>query len=233
MKAINYLVRENKSQTNEINSFIGGKPKLPPNMEIPKCKVCGEELTFLFQIAFPKEHSWHGKSMAVFMCIYNDETHDLIPQIVVPEGFDEKLNRLIINVDKSFLDEYEKFFSVKIYDTKDGIIAKNYNEQTAYKELTVEYSNEETTDETFVVAGKPIWIMGVDETPQSICNDTDVQLLFQIKEQYIFEKLEDAPEQIDADDETIGYDLFVANRIYFWGNSDINNPRVYISVQRP
>ena len=30
-------------QTKECNSFIGGKPKLPPDMDIPKCKLCGKK----------------------------------------------------------------------------------------------------------------------------------------------------------------------------------------------
>ncbi|KRG16934.1 hypothetical protein ACA29_02470 [Lederbergia galactosidilytica] len=51
-------------------SFIGGQPRIPENLDIPSCSLCGSEQTFFFQIAFPEGHSWqlpfqkgiHGKS---------------------------------------------------------------------------------------------------------------------------------------------------------------------------
>ena len=148
------------------------------------------------------------------------------------DGYDEKLNKEIINVKKELLDEYEDFFRVLIFNTNSGQIIDNYDEKTIYKEFDIKYTNINKSKSDFVVAGKPIWIMGMDETPRSICGDNDVELLIQVKENYIFQKHENAHENIIANRKKIGYDLFIGNRIYFWGNSDKNNPHVYISVQR-
>lgn len=49
-------------------SFIGGKPCIPPSVPLPVCKICGEPLTFFFQVAFPEGHMWAGKSLAFFFC---------------------------------------------------------------------------------------------------------------------------------------------------------------------
>ncbi len=49
-------------------SFIGGKPCLPSSVSLPVCKICGEPLTFFFQVAFPEGHIWAGKSLAFFFC---------------------------------------------------------------------------------------------------------------------------------------------------------------------
>ena len=68
MKSWRAALQNGAVQTGEENSFIGGKPKLPPGTEIPKCTLCGRELTFFFQIAFPENYPWAGKSMAVFDC---------------------------------------------------------------------------------------------------------------------------------------------------------------------
>ena len=40
--------------------------EIPPESVIPKCSMCNNELTFMFQIEFPPEHEWYGKSLAVF-----------------------------------------------------------------------------------------------------------------------------------------------------------------------
>ena len=69
MKSWKLEITGNCVQTTEGDSFIGGKPKLPPNVDIPKCGLCGKELTFMLQVAFPQGHPWAGKSMAVFYCI--------------------------------------------------------------------------------------------------------------------------------------------------------------------
>ncbi len=44
MKSWRLEVIGNCVQAEEYDSFIGGKPKLPPDIDIPKCELCGNEL---------------------------------------------------------------------------------------------------------------------------------------------------------------------------------------------
>ena len=73
-----------RRQPEEEDTFLGGKPKLPPDVSLPSCRLCGKELAFFFQVAFPQGHKWEGKSMAVFYCV--EEWHDryCIPEL--PDG---------------------------------------------------------------------------------------------------------------------------------------------------
>ena len=49
----------------EQRSFVGGIPRLPSNIAIPKCSLCGEEQTFFFQIELPKEINGGSDTLAV------------------------------------------------------------------------------------------------------------------------------------------------------------------------
>jgi len=75
-------------------SYIGGKPTLPEDWEIPLCKLCGREQTFFFQVAFPEGYEWAGSSLAVFACTSCasedyaiPELLDVLQEAVIPDGF--------------------------------------------------------------------------------------------------------------------------------------------------
>lgn len=229
MKSWKLEITGNCVQTTEGDSFIGGKPKLPPNVDIPKCVLCGRELTFMFQVAFPQDHPWAGKSMAVFYCI--EAWHD---KYCIPE-----LPQPIANADipEEFLRNYERNFRVLVFDTPLGKIVDAYQEKVAFQALQAVPEKQTKKDWELVISGRPIWIMGMSEKPKTIAGIGNPILLLQVKEEFHFPVLSTAPKQ--ANPFAPGgkslfpwYDLFVSNRIYFWGVQSNGTERIYISVQR-
>lgn len=229
MKSWKLEITGNCVQTTEWESFIGGKPKLPPNMDIPKCVLCGRELTFMFQVAFPQDHPWAGKSMAVFYCM--EAWHD---KYCIPE-----LPQPIANADipVEFLRDYERNFRVLVFDTPLGKIVDAYQEKVAFQALQAVPEKQTKKDWELVIGGRPIWIMGMSEKPKTIAGIGNPILLLQVKEEFHFPVLSTAPKQ--ANPFAPGgkslfpwYDLFVSNRIYFWGVQSNGTERIYISVQR-
>jgi hypothetical protein len=40
-------------QTEADLAFRGGVPRMPAELELPRCQKCGAEMVFFFQVAFP------------------------------------------------------------------------------------------------------------------------------------------------------------------------------------
>lgn len=220
-----------KNQLATDSSFIGGIPKLPTGTSIPICTLCGHEMTFMFQIAFPEGHIWEGKTFALFFCLdcFGDEY--CIPEM--PQGS----SLYQVEIPEGFLDTYQRNFRFFVFDTKDGEPLQNYKGRIPFQQIEITPDRRNSRDAIFTLGGRPIWIMGQDETPGKYAGTEKLEFLFQIKEDFKFPKLENAPPQADPfspNNLSIfpWYDLFARNRIYFWGTSSQDNPKVYISVQK-
>lgn len=229
MKSWKLEIIRDCAQTNECNSFIGGKPKLPPNVDIPKCKLCGKELAFMFQVAFPQDHVWAGKSIAIFYCIETWHGNYCIPELP------QKIAGA--DISEEFLRNYERNFRVIVFDTPLGKIVDTYQEKVAFQMLQAIPEKQTKQDWSFVIGGRPISIMGMAERPNTILGIEKPILLLQVKEEFHFPILPTAPKQ--ANPFAPGgkslfpwYNLFVSNRIYFWGVQNNGTEMVYISVQR-
>ena len=226
MKVWNLEVTDNCVQTEEYDSFIGGKPKLPPDIEIPKCDLCGKELFFMFQVAFPEGHEWEGKSMAVFYCIETWHDSYCIPQL----SDDMK------NISQQFLEEYERNFRILVFDTSCGKIVDTYKEKVSFQPLKPVLEDKTKAQWDFVIGGRPIWIMGMSEKPDTIADVKKPKLLLQVREDFQFNTLPDSPRQAnpfspDKLSRFPWYELFASDRIYFWGVQKEGKQLVYTSVQ--
>lgn len=178
-----------RRQTEEEDTFIGGKPKLPPDVFLPSCRLCGKELAFFFQLAFPQGHKWEGKSMAVFYCV--EEWHDqyCIPEL--PDG--PSLNKVDVTAD--FLNQYQRNFRVLVFDTAKAVLVEGYQEKVAFRSMAI--TQEDKTDRGWdmVIGGRPVWIMGQAERPASVAGDKKPVLLLQVREDFKFPILPDAPRE--------------------------------------
>ena len=216
------------SQDIHHNSFIGGQPKLPGNVNIPRCKLCGNEQTFFFQIAFPFGNPWAGTSVAIFSCTSCADENYLIP---------EMLNGPLhgINIPHSFLINYQRNFCFEVFETNTGQIQRGYIEKVAFHELRLvpgEFQNS-----IGYVGGSPNWILG-DESPAFYNSTIPMIFLFQLPLGIRFEKIPNAPPQTE-----IGltrkpesspdnfYELFLGNALYFFGTLDNSNKLVYVVTQ--
>lgn len=220
-----------KMQGDNDYSFIGGYPRVPSTELLPKCKLCGKELTFYFQIAFPIEHYWSNLTMAIFSCTMCSDRNFLIPEML-------KVPLKGANIPNGFLDEYQKNFKILIFDTSTGIIRQDYKPKIKYKCLNLKKTLR-SSFKKHKVGGKPSWYLE-DESPLSYNETIPMFFLMQLLEEYRFELLDDAPGQVKIDYFNNGipmssnnryYELFLRNNIYFFATKDGQNPLVYIITQ--
>ncbi|MCJ8008368.1 hypothetical protein ACFFF5_16125 [Lederbergia wuyishanensis] len=216
-------------QTENDLSFIGGQPCIPESMEIPVCQLCGAEQTFFFQIAFPQDHFWHGFSMAVFAC-----TACAHEEYFIPEMLQEVLPG--INIPKGFLETYQKNFKINIFETKEGIIRKDYKEKVEFQRWNLKPTSDSNLAHN-KLGGQPNWLLD-DEAPGTYMDSIPMFFLMQFMEGMKFKIVEEAPPQIILNlrgnpepSKHRYYKLFLANYLYFFGTKDRSNPLVYVLTQ--
>jgi len=219
---------EERRQTGNENSFVGGRPKLPTDTPIPKCGLCGARQTFFFQIAFPADHWWAGLSLAVFQCTSCANQDHLIPEMLsgVLKGAD---------VPSDFLGTYQKNFRLCVFATESAVSHACYRERVVFRPLRLEEGGK--TRGIGLLGGKPRWILE-DESPASCNSVTPMRFLLQIQDGVEFQIVPDAPRQIElgltgdpSQSELPSYQLFIGNAIYMFGTEDRRCPLVYIITQ--
>lgn len=223
------LDSENKIQSPEDLSFIGGKPRIPDNTEIPKCDLCGSEQTFFFQIAFPDNHDWAEFSMALFVCTACVNEKHLIPEML-------KGQLKGIDIPRGFLDDYQKNFNIIVFRSEQGIIKDEYQEKIVFKKW-IQEEIKNSKDPGVKIGGLPNWVLE-DEAPKTYASKTDMFFIMQIPEKYKFDILPNAPKQLriglNGKVEPLRlpiYRLFLENAIYFFGTKDNTERKVYIITQ--
>ena len=222
-------------------SFIGGKPCIPPSVPLPVCKICGEPLTFFFQVAFPERHMWAGKSLAFFFCTsYQKHTSGLWAP---PEIHPTDMNNFAIPDGELDVVTYQTLFRAIVFDTVDGVLRREYKEQVAYQEISWKASKKKDKSVPIILGGEPIWI-GHRNYPQrqpASYQGRPIGLILQVAEYFNFEHLPGAlpetcktfrPELPYIPRENNDYTLFCEfNRVYLWGPEALSTPVVYINVQ--
>lgn len=223
-------------------SFIGGKPCIPPSIPLPVCKICGEPLTFFFQVAFPEGHMWAGKSLAFFFCSADYHKHKGKEQLPRPVHADANDN-FDIPAGELNPESYQSMFRAIVFNTSEGVLREDYQERVAYQEIEWESRRAKDKKTPILLGGEPIWT-GIKkygkERPASY-GGKPMGLILQVAENFNFDKLPDAPPEMEEDfmgDERFvvrvepNYTLFYEfNRVYLWGPEDTSDPVVYINVQ--
>ena len=224
MCAYELIRHPNILQTEDNLSHIGGYPNLPPNQELPKCKLCHASMTFFFQIEFPKRHAWAGRVMAVFQCTCCAERDYLTPPST-PDG---------IHLPDYFLDTYEKNFRIMNFESKSTTLRQDYIPIIKYE--SIKLKSKTTSSCITKVNGKPNWRNG-NEFPESYMGSR-FAFLMQIWDDWEFFKLEEAPPQTEypwfGDSiRTDGkYVFFGGILLYFFGTLELQSPKVYLFTQR-
>jgi hypothetical protein len=207
-------------------SFIGGKPLLPPGTALPVCKLCNQPQTFMFQIAFPSGTDWSGKSVASFACMRCVDENFLIPEMLS----DHRQGR---NIPTGFLTSYERNFAFLVFPTNDAEIVEDYEEQVAF--FALETTNDSPGD-FGKIGGVPSWVLS-DESPATYDSTIPMVFLLELKPGIQFNKAEGAPQQMELD--LLGsdspspfeyYQLFLGNAVYLFGTTT-GDPLVYAITQ--
>lgn len=223
-------------------SFIGGKPCIPPSVPLPVCKICGEPLTFFFQVAFPEGHMWAGKSLAFFFCSADYHKHKDKEQLPRPVHADTKDN-FDIPAGELNPESYQTMFRAIVFDTSEGVLREDYQERVAYQEIEWKPRRAKDKKTPILLGGEPIWT-GIKkygkERPASYGGKL-MGLILQVAENFNFDKLPDAPPEMKKSYLGNGgfkertqpnYTLFYEfNRVYLWGPEDPSDLVVYINVQ--
>jgi hypothetical protein len=215
------------SQRVDQQSFIGGKPKLPPSASIPSCELCGSTLTFMFQIAFPDGENWSGRTLALFLCAACADENYLIPEML-SSGLRDA------DIPKGFLTDYQRNFAFLVFPSDEGTILTSYVEAVAYSEI--EMHKGDALGTFGKLGGPPNWVLE-DESPATYAGTSRLLFLLQLAPDLHFETVSSARPQIELDltgqpvTSPLGYyQLFLGNALYLFG-TDGCEPLVYAITQ--
>lgn len=208
-------------------SFVGGRPNVPDNFEIPKCLLCGSDQAFFLQIELPADCSRSGEVMAIFQCTSCVHEDALIPKMI-----DGVLKNAVIS--ENFIKSYQKNFRV-IFFSKDNInVMDDYIPRIDFREINLLSSKEGVI--LGRVGGKPAWVME-DEAPCCLDNGKDLNFVVQLNMNFEYEIVSGAPRQIVMDifgsprpSDDNYYRLFIGNEVYIFVNND-GYPLPYVITQ--
>jgi hypothetical protein len=223
-------------------SYIGGCPRLPVEMPLPTCGLCGSLQTFYFQVAFPDDHIWKDQSLAVFQCTscYNPEydiapilTEDLLP----PEFKGFSWDRIPRDFPHALLEYIQINWKVIVFPTAEGTPRQDYPARIQFIPLRIKPSLELRPSMKSRIGGEPGWSQG-DERPLT-CDRVPMQFLMQWRSFFDFPIVPGAPPQHDraftiapAVKEGQPYHLLIGMFLYFFGCTINNTKHILIWPQR-
>ncbi len=226
-----------RQEQDDSDSFIGGKPCIPLGVELPVCKICGEPLTFFFQVAFPKGHMWAGKSLAFFFCSATYHKHQakqwFPPELVGADPLD---------AGALAPERYQTLFKVIFFDTKNGVLREDYEEKVVYQRIDWKSGIRKNKSTPIVLSGEPIWMESFGKEYPAAYEGKKMNLVLQVAQYFNFEKYPDAPPEMKKN-YTVGgdpfrprkendYTLFCDfNRVFLWGTEEDESPVFGINVQ--
>jgi hypothetical protein len=208
-------------------SYIGGKPSLPPRVKVPVCGLCGQDQTFMFQVAFPSGAEWNGRTLSCFSCTRCADRRFLIPVMLEDQ-------RRGFNIPAQFLKSYGINFTFLVFPTDKAVIAHDYTEQVSFSALQMKRGSK--PGDFGKIGGVPDWILE-DESPATYNSKIPMLFLLELKPSLLFPMAEGALPQVKlnlfghpAPSRLDHYKLFLGNAIYFFGTSR-GKPIVYAVTQ--
>jgi hypothetical protein len=222
-------------QTINDMSFKGGIPNIPQRFEIPHCTLCGAEMTFFFQITFPKAHVWEGRVIVFFYCTSCYDVDKSWPQIIYV--------REQINISDNFLDTYQTNFQIWVFDANGPMALRlDFARRIKFERLEFEKINPKAKYGRLTkVGGTPAWNVNITTNKEDnelykevTYMSGGVDFLMQIERDWPFTRLPDAPLQMILpnyfSNETLPYMLFNGSPLKLLGTTanQIKPPRVLL-----
>lgn len=219
------FLHPNRELQNDQRSFIGGRPRLPATIEVPRCKLCGADQTFFFQIEFFVSGNTVSQTLAVFACTSCADEKHLIPELAA-----KKASLKEAEITEEFLRNYQANFSLIIFATEDAVLRSDYDVRILFKALKGLPNS--IGREFAKLGGAPDWVLD-DEAPK----ESEFEFLLQVHEGYEFETVDGTSHQIVIDlwqkpteRKEPYYDLFLQNELYFFV-SRVDLSLVYLLTQ--
>lgn len=218
---------EPSPQHESVKSFIGGRPVLPADIELPCCGNCGAVLSFFFQVAFPKDHYWSGRSLAVFECTLCDPPAAKLPALL-PKEIDGR------EIPLGFFSSYQSNFRFLVFPTRLGEVRTDYPVRVVYCKLLLRRAVN-PGGQGNKVGGLPYWLVS-DQSPATYAEKTKMVFLMQIRNRYEFHIPADASPQKVFENPKLPNDpcyyLFFGNQSYYFGTISDSDPMVYVALQK-
>ena len=224
-------------------SYIGGHPRLPAEMPLPTCGLCGSIQTFFFQVAFPEDHLWRDQTISFFECTScYDPEYDLAPllnvELLPPEFKGFSWDNLPRDYPHALLDYIQINWKVLVFPTSKGIPREDYAVRVAFTTLKFKPALETRPSMKSRIGGEPGWAQG-DVRPLN-CDGLPMQFLMQWRSFYKFLIVPGAPPQNDLafqiDPTSMAekpyYNLFDGSFIYLFGRVIDGKYNVVVLTQR-
>ncbi|MDB5386827.1 MAG: hypothetical protein JWM11_2473 [Planctomycetaceae bacterium] len=198
---------------------IGGRAKLPSEIDVPRCRKCSAQLLLFLQ--FDIDCAWclpfvAESHLAVFMCPQCNE----IPSFEFPTG----------QLPAQYWDKNEGHFFAVMSKPSSMESVRHAEPILVTKELQFEpMAQDGHAPDTIRVGGNPFWLQGSE---RFVCTcGSEMAFVAQIAENFEFEKQVNAPEQPDSFSSN-AYCLFLGNEVYIFACPEQCNSRsVWITVQ--
>ncbi len=219
-------------QTPRDLSFKGGVPNIPPALDLPHCALCKAEMTFFFQIAFPQDHVWEGRVMAVFHCTSCVNVNNYWPKLVFAEEH--------LMLEDDVLDTYQTNFRIFVFGAREAVSLRN-EAKRVLKFEGIEFEKIAPAAKARKVGGTPNWSKHrwSGTSPSELYKQITymgggVVFLMQTENDWTFTRLPEAPPQFEhytVDQPRFNrYVLFNGPHLYFSGttSSEVSPPRVLL-----
>ena len=213
-------------QDSSRRSFQGGSPVMPSDIESPRCRFCDAALTFFFQVEFPKNTAWAGRTLCMFACTSCQDGTFLLPgrppgytveQVVIPDGY---------------IEEHEINFRTMVFENtqvavlRSDIVARFDHQPFEFQRLT-------PTNKSYVtkIGGRP-YGQYEPEVPLSYMGSA-MTFLMQLEDDWVFKVREGMPlfPKLGSVPDQEGV-LFLGVQTYFSGTIDLQPPKVWVLTYR-
>jgi hypothetical protein len=221
---VNYL--PNVSQEIEDDSFVGGIPKMPSSIPVPRCRLCNHVMTFFFQMKLPLKGAWEGKVLCFFLCTSCDDLHKGLP------GRPKTYNVESFSMPDGYLEDHELNFKTVVFDA-DAVTSQRFDieQRLAFQKITFEKLTKWKKYPFDTIGGKPNW--RYNEMPEAY-EGHPFELLLQIVTEHRFPTIPGAPPQLvlGGRNNQDFYEIFWGTPTYFMGTVTTNGPKIYVITHR-
>lgn len=111
--------------------FLGGRPRLPADVIVPACRVCGEEMTLFLHAATPPVGRWADRAINLFACTAHADPG------VIPDAWPSTGAGVgdRIALPPGYLETYQTFFRIVVVDVDASTVLAAYRPRLAFERL--------------------------------------------------------------------------------------------------
>jgi hypothetical protein len=208
----------NETQTSSVVSHVGGVPRLPSDLPLPKVPQSEDVMSFFFSLDLGFHPGHRNKVLSVFASTTTFDENDCIPQMfgTNTSGYDIPIGAL---------DSYQRHFRIFVTPASGAILRDDYTTRIRFNVLHEAEALPQGAVRFGERRAQPQWVLN-DESPGTYGGVDRFDFLFQTQEDYRFRLSTGAPRQMLPDFTGPAgalapslvdlYDLWARNAAYFF-----------------